>query len=321
VGQASGVRKVPDQYLVEEVFVNDLIAQSLKPGDLDGIDFVLAGIKGRRVNPETLPREGTAPRRRVLWHTSDEKMRHRGHMYESFDAVIRNHFDPRMGWKKNVVTFPLGYLAGSVGEPRVNTGPRKYLWAFCGAGYKSQRKSMLDSFADFPNGFLHLASGWHTAPGDRGPVSQEEMVAVYSESEFVLCPQGINHPDTFRIMEALQAGAIPVMVKFLGRDYAKYTFGHHPFVVANTWSEAADILRHFQENPDQLAKKRKEASDWYANYRQQLLQHFRRIVISDVPPAREWEVFRIQRRARWNLPFIIQVWRRFHPTYKKRMSK
>jgi len=321
VGQSPGVRKVPAKYLVEEVFVKDLISQSLLPDDLDGIDFVLAGVKGRRVDPDTLAPEGLALRRRVLWHTSDEKMRHRGAMYKSFDAVIRNHFDPRMGWKKNVVTFPLGYLAGFVGEPRQKAGPRKYLWAFCGAGYKGQRKAMLDSFADFPEGFLHLASGWSSAPGDGEPLSQEDLVAVYGDSEFVLCPQGINHPDTFRIMEALQAGAIPVMVKFLGRDYAKYTFGRHPFIVANTWTEAADILRSFHNNPALLAQKRQEVHDWYAHYRQQLLHYFRRIVTSDVPPAREWEVFRIQRLARWNLVFMIQVWRRFHPTYRQKIKK
>jgi len=321
LGHVYGVRKVPPKDLVEEVFLNDLISQSLLPGDLDDVDFVFAGVKGRQVDPKTLEHEGPTPRRRVLWHTSDEKMRHRGQMYGYFDAVIRNHFDPRMGWKTHVVTFPLGYLSGSVGEPRINDGPRKYLWAFCGAGYKGQRKGMLDSFADFPHGFLHQASGWSTGPEDSKPLSQEEMVSVYAESEFVLCPQGINHPDTFRIMEALQAGAIPVMVKFLGRDYAKYTFGRHPFIVANTWAEAAKILRGFHENPDQLAKKKKEASEWYATYRQQLFHYFHRIVTSDMPPAREWEVLRIQRRARWNLPFIIQVWRRFHPTYRQRTKK
>jgi len=318
VEQSSGLRKVPTTNLVEEVFVTDLIAQSLLPGDLDEIDFILAGVKGRRVDPNIFLQDGKVPKRRVLWHTSDEKMRHRGQMYGNFDAVIRNHFDPRMGWKKNVVTFPLGYLSGFVGEPRTSSAPRKYLWAFCGAGYKQQRKDMMEAFSDFPNGYLRLSSGWSRGPGDLEPLSQAELAALYEESEFVLCPHGINHPDTFRIMEALQSGAIPVMVTFLGRDYAKYTFGKHPFIVTKTWAEAAEILRDFHDNPEKMAKKRKEVNDWYADYRQQLLQNFRRIVTSDVPPAREWEVFRIQRRARWNIPFMIQVWRRFHPLYRKK---
>lgn len=317
----SGLRIVPEKKLVEEVFLRDLIAQALLPGDLEDVDFILAGVKGRQFDTSQFHREGPEPRRRVLWHTSDEKMRHRGVMYAGFDAVIRNHFDPRMGWKKNVVTFPLGYLSGFVGEPRTDVGPRKYLWAFVGAGYKRQRQDLMDAFADFPHGYMRLSSGWSSSPGDLEPISQEELASVYAESDFVLCPQGINHPDTFRIMEALQCGAIPVMVKFLGRDYARYTFGNHPFVVANTWSEAAEILRHFHENPELLSKRKKEANDWYVAYRRQLLHFFRRIVTSDVPSPREWEVFRIQRGARWNLPFIFQVWRRFHPTYKQRQGR
>jgi hypothetical protein len=321
VAQESGLRKVPAVKLVEEVFLNDLIAQSLLPGDLDGIDFILAGVKGRRVDPEMFHLDGPKPRRRVLWHTSDEKMRHRGQMYEGFDAVIRNHFDPRMGWRKKVVTFPLGYLSGFVGSPRTTVGPRKHLWAFCGAGYKGQRKEMLDTFADLPHGYMRTSSGWSTAPGDLKPLSQQELASVYEDAEFVLCPQGINHPDTFRIMEALQSGAIPVMVRFLGRDYAKYTFGNHPFVVTKTWQEAAEILRHFHDNPDLLAHKRKVVNDWYASYREQLLHYFRRIVISDVPRPREWDILKIQRRARWNVPFMIQVWKRFHPTYRQRLKR
>jgi hypothetical protein len=320
MGKVSGLRKVPDKNLVEEVFLNDLIEQSLQPGDLDGVDFILAGVKGRKVDPDIFRLDGPPPRRRVLWHTSDEKMRHRGHMYEDFDAVMRNHFDPRMGWKKKVVTFPLGYLSGFVGEPYTNAGPRTYLWSFCGAGYKGQRKDMMEAFSDLPHGYMRLASGWFTHSGDLEPLSQQELASVYQDSEFVLCPQGINHPDTFRIMEALQSGAIPVMVRFLGHDYAKYTFGNHPFIVAKTWPEAADILRHFQENPDLLANKRKEVNEWYATYREELLHYFRRIVISDVPSPREWEVLKIQRRARWNLLFVFQVWRRFHPNYRKKLD-
>lgn len=320
VAQVFGFRKLPEKFLIEEEFLTDLIAQSFGPGDLDDIDFVLAGVKGRRVPPEISHMEGPQPRRRVLWHTSDEKIRHRGAMYQYFDAVMRNHFDPRMGWRKKVVTFPLGYLSGFAGEPWTNVGPRKYLWSFCGAGYKTQRKEFLATFSDFPHGYLRLASGWSTGPGDLEPLSQEELASVYRDSEFVLCPQGINHPDTFRIMEALQSGAIPVMVRFLGADYAKYTFGHHPFVVAKSWPEAADILQNYYDNPDLLAQKRKEVNDWYATYREQLLHNFHRIVTSDFPSPKEWEILKIQRRARWNLPFIFKVWRRFHPNYKKKLN-
>lgn len=318
VTQVFGFRKLPEKFLVEEEFLIDLIGQSIRPDELEEIDFVLAGVKGRKVPPEISHLEGPPPRRRVLWHTSDEKMRHRGAMYKYFDAVMRNHFDPRIGWKRRVVTFPLGYLSGFAGEPWTNVGPRKYLWSFCGAGYKNQRKDMVDTFSAVPQGYMRLASGWSTGPGGLEPLSQKELASVYRDSEFVLCPQGINHPDTFRIMEALQSGAIPVMIRFLGRDYAKYTFGRHPFVVAKTWSEAADILQRYYENPDLLAQKRKEVNDWYGRYREQLLHNFHRIVTSDFPSPKEWEILGIQRRARWNLLFSFQVWRRFHPNYRKK---
>jgi hypothetical protein len=310
------VRKIQAGDVSEEDFLNELMSLSLSPQDRDAVDVVPARVKSRKVDAKILPPDDGLLKRRVLWHTSDEKLRHRGQMYKGFDAVIRNYFDPRMGRKKNVVTFPLGYLSGFVGEPRVGSEPRKNLWAFCGAGYK-KRQAMLECFTDVPRGFVHLAQGWVEGSG---ALSQDALAAVYAETEFVLCPAGVNHFDTFRLMEALQAGAIPVIITFLGRDYAKYTFGRHPFVVAKNWSEAAQILRHFEDHPEQLAKKRKAVNDWYATYRKELIDSFRRIVTTGVPTGREWEVVKFQRRAAWDIPLLIRVSRRFHPAYKKNQS-
>ena len=309
------LRKISSANVPQEDFLNELITGSLDPSDLSGVDFYIARVKGRHVDPALFP-EKTGGNRRVLWHTADEKLRHRGQMYKNFDAVIRNYFDPRMGWNKKIVTFPLGYLSGSLGDPDTRDRSRAHRWAFCGSDYK-QRKEMLEAFSRVPGGFVHIASGW---TGAKDALSQDELVSLYRDSDFVLCPPGVNHFDTFRIMEALQAGAVPVVTEFLGRDYAKYTFGDHPFVVAKSWGEAADILIDFQKNPDKLALKKQETIAWYEEYRRELFTQFRLIITTGAPTSKQWDVFSFQRRACWDVVFLYRVWRRFHPSYKKKRA-
>ena len=71
---------------------------------------------------------------------------------------------------------------------------------------------------------------------------EAEKILVYKETTFAPCPFGFVNPDSFRIMEVLEFGCIPIVKKFNNVDYYKYVFGDHPFIVVKDWKEAPGIM-------------------------------------------------------------------------------
>jgi hypothetical protein len=296
-----------DSGLVEEAFLSNLFEDATIESTLHNTYVVVYSGIQREPSPELqgwLAEKVTGPM--VLFHLSDEKLRHRNAIYSEFDLVVRNYFDPRLSWKKNVVFFPLGWTKDFAGAPFEFTGSRTHLWSFCGAT-KASRTQMLQEFSAVNDGFVHLSSGWNAE--DQLPPS--EVKKVYSDSVFVLCPFGNAHFDTFRIMEALQAGAIPVITKFLRRDFARYTFGDHPFLVAENWAEAADKLRELADDSTRLQEYQAKVQAWYQNYLHSLQEKIRQILLTPGSPEARKHLVPHSRDARFDVALMISVARAF----------
>ena len=303
---AAQVRWLANQ-LVEERFIGHLL-RDLRLQDA-AVDLEIIIYSGIQREPKTelldVVQDG-ARSPRVLFHLSDEKLRHRNRVYSEFDLVVRNYFDPRLAWRKNVVFFPLGWTDAFGGDLVRLDAPKTYLWSFCGAK-KVSREKLVDAFSSLAGGFLHLTSGWNSDD----QLAPTKVKNVYSESTFVLCPAGNAHFDTFRIMEALQAGAIPVVVKFLGRDFAKYTFGEHPFLVANSWQDAAKIIQKASASPSQLQEWRASVRAWYLAYVAGLEKKVRQILLSPNSAEAKRPLTLQSQRARFDLALIFAVTQRF----------
>ena len=97
-----------------------------------------------------------------------------------------------------------------------------------------------------------------------------DLRKVYSDSIFAPCPFGFGNPDTFRIMEVLESGCIPIVKKFTFIDYFKFVFGNHPFLVVKNWSEAPELIDLYMNNEDMLQEKGKEIEIWYKNFKSNL---------------------------------------------------
>jgi hypothetical protein len=73
-------------------------------------------------------------------------------------------------------------------------------------------------------------------------LSREESLAVLLNSWMVPCPGGQN-PETFRVYEALEAGAVPILVKEPGTEaYLQYLNRWLPLLVAESWDHAAGLI-------------------------------------------------------------------------------
>ena len=97
---------------------------------------------------------------------------------------------------------------------------------------------------------------------------------------FAPCPFGYINPDTFRIMEVLEGGCVPIVQKMLFIDYYKYIFGDHPFIVVKNWKEINKIIII---TPQILiaSKKQKEVFDWYKNFKIELSKDTENILLNN----------------------------------------
>lgn len=250
----------------------------------------------------------------VIVHRSDEKLRHRSKNYRFAKVVVRDYFNPNL-LKCKVFFIPCGFNEELVRCIRgLSTGDhREYLWGFVG-NLKGHRQEMLAAFGEItPNSVSTNTAGFMKDM----PLTDEEVALIYTSSHFVLCPFGSLSPDTWRTMEALEAGAIPVSLRMGGVDYFKFIFGDHPFIVAETWEEAAAEVQRLVANPLELAETHEQVRRWYREFTDLLsadLLNIFRGSFSDL----ESPQFRYQQRARWNPKVRYIFWRHFSAPRTKR---
>lgn len=243
---------------------------------------------------------------------SDEQLKHRFWRYRKAHLVLRNYFNP--AWtRETVFTLPLGYH-GDFPLQRVREATpklRTYAWSFVGQ-IKQERQEMISIFETVGPSFSFQSAEFNDSRGLSGP----EVFTIYSESHFVLCPFGNVSPDSFRVMEALQAGAIPVTIRFLGTDHNRLVFGDHPFIVATDWDNALLVVQAFLEDPRALRAKQLEVQKWYDRFMQNLTNDLGAILNGSSRDELESEQFIYQRLASRTLLVRIRYWQHYSPRAK-----
>ena len=221
------------------------------------------------------------------------------------DFVIRQYFDPRYGptGKIRSFTIPLGYKQGFFARGSAGSGAKRlFTWSFAGEK-KGSRAEIINLFADIGKGSVY----WTSSFGDPFALPAHGVKRLYQNSSFVICPWGFLNPDSFRLTETLESGAIPVTTRFCGLDYARVVFGRHPFIVGRNWSDAAAEVLRLSKNPEELEVRRKEVEDWYRRFRYTLSSDVAALV--DNPSinlsALEGEQWRIQ--AQWGRNLFIRT--------------
>uniref|UniRef100_A0A6C0DPY4 Uncharacterized protein n=1 Tax=viral metagenome TaxID=1070528 RepID=A0A6C0DPY4_9ZZZZ len=164
-------------------------------------------------------------------------------------GVIRNYVRKDLVESSKVCVIPLGFhWAIPNGEPDIHTPRppfREYAWSFVGTRWKS-REEKLQHFLK-----LSLKNNWFftdewNSSEMRG---KEETLSILLNSWWVPCPMGM-HAETFRFYEALEAGAMPILVKEPGMDeYLEYLSRWFPLLVATNWAHAAEVVQKFKESP------------------------------------------------------------------------
>jgi hypothetical protein len=211
----------------------------------------------------------------VLIHLSLERLLHNADYYALARLVFRPYFDPRLR-DQNVYFLPLGFQSGFLSsDDHAPPEQRKYVWCFAGQ-LKSHRRRMINKLQNIQPHYLHITKQW----ADPLAMSAADMQRIYQQTLFVPCPFGNRNPDSYRIMEALENGCIPVVLTFFGEDYFRFVFGDHPFIVAKNWSDASRQISALLSNPSALSQRHAKLIQWYKNFKTDLADDIHHLIVT-----------------------------------------
>ena len=92
------------------------------------------------------------------------------------------------------------------------------------------------------------------------------MSEILSSTEFIPCPNGFVHPETYRLYEALECGCIPIVEN--AYKYYDRLFPNNPFIKVDKWIDAKPTMNDWSK--DQIKKKKEECKIWWDSYKNKL---------------------------------------------------
>jgi len=199
-----------------------------------------------------------------LIHLGDESASHDlSLIYKNCNHVWRTFCSNRFFNNKSVSCLPLGYKSGITDK---KLDKREYKWAFVGTPHKSSRHDLIFQFSNLKPFFSHK-----TKKFNEKIISVDEMNNVFSSTQFIPCPNGFVHPETYRLYEALECGCIPIVEN--AYQYYDRLFPNNPFLKVDKWSDAKSILSEWDN--DKIENKRKECLNWWINYQNELQEEIK----------------------------------------------
>lgn len=146
------------------------------------------------------------------------------------------------------------------------TETKEYEWSFVGQVQNQFRQECVDVLAALPTGFLHTVPQFG---GGEGAKDYQEYLDIMCKSKFVICPSGSMTADCFRIYEAMECGAIPIVNKRSPRDKEGFDYWQSIYPLSNLIS-----VNNWKELPDILSAYKKENADilnyWWFQYKSEL---------------------------------------------------
>jgi len=241
----------------------------------------------------------------VIIHLSNENLKFNYRFLSPQNTVLRSYYHPFV-WHSKCYAIPLGWQTGYANKSNIQGEHSKFIWSFIGQ-IKGYREPMYDVFKDLTPHFSSVSKEWNSRT-----LTDEEVQQVYLDSAFALVPFGSIHADTMRIMEVLEWGCIPVVIKYMHEDYYKYIYGNHPFILADNWNKAREIVEQLWFDKTSLLKKQKEVQMWYAVFKRNLQDDITDILKGKKPTR--CEQWKYQKLGRLNL-WLLSTWY-YHFYYK-----
>ena len=179
-------------------------------------------------------------------------------VYNNCTFIWRTFCSNKYFGNNKIQCIPLGYKSGVLNNKK---NVKKYKWSFMGTPHKSSRHDLLFQLSDIKPFFSH-----RTEKFNEKILSVNEMSEVLSSTEFLPCPNGFFHPETYRLYEALECECIPIVES--AYNYYDRLFPENPFIKINKWSDVKPIIKGWDKS--QVNKKINECQIWWNNYKNSL---------------------------------------------------
>lgn len=216
-----------------------------------------------------------------LFHLSDEWFKRPIASYGAFSWVWRQYAHSGLRGER-LRALPLGPVSVasiSTGLPDASRRPlaeRTHPVAFIGH-LVTTRFAAVAALATVPHALLR-PTGCFDAHGEA--MSIDEYNGALRDAAFVACPMGNANIESFRVYEALEAGAVPIVEARRGFDYFRLLLGPNPLPTVRSWSQAPALIAELHEDRT-LGALQERTRSWWQGYKEQL----RRSVRADVLDA------------------------------------
>jgi hypothetical protein len=171
---------------------------------------------------------------------------------DSASFILRNYYVPELALDSRINFFPLGYKAkfweGYSGLPVEELKPRPLVWSWAGDVNKSDRVDMLNCMFKLKSPHrVTIINGWDS-PNSLPTSAYRDLLL---QSTFIPSPNGNISVDTFRTIEALDTGCIPIISYQSQQNIPDYyrklvnACGFTepvPFPIINSWSEVEQLM-------------------------------------------------------------------------------
>jgi len=219
-------------------------------------------------------------RNAFLLHLSDEQFHGGYEAYANFTGVFRNYWSAIFN-PASVKILPLGYANGLARrvEPKL-ASERQYLWSFAGESSRASRPEMVAALKGISP---HL----FCATDKKGTVAlaADTYRELLEDTVFAPCPMGRLNLECFRLYEALESGAIPIVERRATLDYFTKLLGPNPIMEIRSWAGARDKIRSLAADPARLNQIQREISSWWDVHKQTVKNNISHFVISRIDSA------------------------------------
>lgn len=241
-----------DQTLLEDTFTN-----KTHHDNIGKLKEAIVVIPTAYQNEQKINKELSKLKKCIVICTSDEE--------NKFDLAKLKHPNMKLyanyphDTKADVKWLPIGYTPHSK-----TTGytTKDIDILFAGQNNHQSRKSMLLGVSEHPNAVLDISKGF--AQG----LKPTEYIAKTQRAKVIPCPRGNISPDSFRMYEALEHGAIPVCEK---PDFFNTLFGDYPFPVIDY---PGQWYGYTGDGVSNYPKAQNTSCAWWQRYKEKLWTEF-----------------------------------------------
>lgn len=153
---------------------------------------------------------------------------------------------------------------------------------FMGQNTHARRKELIDVMKGMALSQKYGDVDWFASTGFREGLTQDQYLWNLLRTRIAPCPSGPHSLDSFRLYEALAAGALPVIEMYTPhgdeRDFWRSLFGQGcPIDVVESWRTLPQIVDEYSR-PDVWRGQRDQVQAWWASWRAQLQTDFNVVV-------------------------------------------